>query len=240
MASLNLLERGDLMLTRMKSKGRRGGEKEPFAMLPESVLQHPALATAPHAALRVLTVLLVGKSRERNGTMMCSDSYAARFGITSHDTLTRSLELLQQRGLIVITRRVQRMRRFAALYAVTWWPIFYRDGQPITTPEPATHGYRDWTELDRSPRLSGDHAPTIGVMEAGHHPDLPPNSTNHHPDYRGNSENLGQGVDIDGRIGKLITMQPHLTDGDVARAARTDIERVTRVRARLAAEEFRA
>lgn len=192
-----------MSITRQKAKGRRGGEREPFAMLPESVLTHPALATAPHAALRVLTVLLVGKSKERNGTMMCSDSYAAKFGITSHDTLSRSLECLETRGLIETTRHVLRMRRIAALYAVTWWPIYYRNGLPLTTPEPAPHKYVQWNDaptigveskLDSSPRLSGDDAPTIGVDGGNHHPDLPPKSTIHHPDYRGNSKNLGPGV----------------------------------------------
>jgi hypothetical protein len=188
--------------TREKAKGRRGGEKEPFAMLPESVLEHPSLATAPHAALRVLMILLMGKSKERNGTMMCSDSYATRFGMTSHDTLARSLELLESRGLIATTRRVQRMRRVAALYGVTWWPIYYRDGLPLPSPEPATYAYLNSnntptigvkSELDSSPRLSGDDTPTIGVNGASHHPDLTPKSTFHHPDYRGNSKNLGAG-----------------------------------------------
>jgi hypothetical protein len=194
--------------TRAKAKGRQGGESEPFALLPQSVMQSPALATAPHAAFRVLAILLSGKSRERNGTMMCSDSYAGTFGLSSHDTLYRSLQLLEERGLIVTTRRVQRMRRFAALYGVTWWPLYYRDGQPLTGPEPATHAYTNWSLITPtiganksngkangagipSPRLSGDITPTIGAVSAVHHPDLTPKTAFVHPDYRGNSKNLG-------------------------------------------------
>jgi hypothetical protein len=112
--------------TREKSKGRRGGEAEPFAYMPDSVMQSPALASAPPTAFKLLAILIVDKSKERNGTQMCSESYAGRYGVKSHGTVHRALRLLLDRGLIVCTRRVQKLRRFAALYAVTWWPIYFR------------------------------------------------------------------------------------------------------------------
>ena len=191
--------------TREKAKGRKGGEAERFAYLPESVLQSTALATAPHAALRVLTILVIGKPKERNGTMMCTDSYAAKFGLNSHDTLHRSLVILEQRGLITTTRRAARLGKVPALFAVTWWPIYNRDGQPLQIPNDATHAYLEWTDHPdhrgtagneqekTSPRPSGDITPTIGAKSVNHHPVLTPKVANHHPDYRGHSNILVRG-----------------------------------------------
>jgi hypothetical protein len=238
------------------SRGKhKRADGEHFARIPKDVMLSAALASAPHAAFRVLAILLVGKTKESNGTMMCTDSHAAKFGLSSHDTLQRSLATLEQRGLIVVTRKVQRLRRFPALYAVTWWPIHNRHGQPVTPPDPATHEYRKWRftptigvtdVLDCSPRPSGDNTPTIGVEGSIHHPDLPSSLRLDHPDSRGHSKTLPQGpsasaasrvggfcLDLETRIEKLMTLQPHLPNGDVAKILHTEIERVARVRERM-------
>ncbi len=174
-------------------------------------MRHPACATLPHAAFRVLCILVVGKAKHRNGTLACAESYAAEFGITSSDTLARALEELQARGLIEVTRRVQRLQRWPTLWAVTWWPIANRDGQPLAHPEPASHAYTKWIESDErrqqresrrqaysdrrsngqagsrvsSLRPSGHDTPTIGVETGAHHSDSTPKSTFHHSDGRG-------------------------------------------------------
>lgn len=188
--------------TRERSKGRRGGEGERFSYLPESVLQSPALATAPHAAIRVLAILTCGRARDRNGTMMCTDAYAARFGLVSRETLARSLALLEERGLIERTRRVMRFRKASTLWAVCWWPVCYRDGQPLATPEPASHRYLQWScstptvgveRPESSHRPSNGLAPIIGAEKLTHHTDLGPQGDFHHTDYRGHSKNLGAG-----------------------------------------------
>jgi len=216
------------MATRLRAKGRRGGEGERFAYMPESVLQSQAVKTLPHSAFKVLAILLVGRTRERNGTACCSDSYAAKYGITSHDTVRRALEELQARGLIVVTRRVSRFKRHPTLYGVTWWPIVYRDGDVLAVPEPASHAYASWQpitptngvnaaarENNRSPRPSGDIAPTSGVNKRAHHPDGVVKTPVHHPDQRGQSLDLRGGVHA--KIARLLHAQPHLTDADVAR-----------------------
>lgn len=215
-----------------------------------------ALGTVPHAAFRTLAILVAGKTKESNGTMMCSDSYAAKFGLKSHGTVQSSLEVLEARGIIVTTRKVQRMKRFAALYAVTWWPIHNRNGLPLEPPEPPTYAYRSFTpimrvkksksELDCSPRLSGDYTPIIGSNVVAHHPDLTQNEAVHRPDNRVNSKISPQGpsasaasrvggfcLDLDARIEKLVTVQPHLPNGDVAKILHTEAERVARVRERM-------
>ncbi len=149
-------------------------EKEHFARIPESVMTSEALRTAPHAALRVLAILLMGKARERNGTMMCTDSYAEKFGMTSRETVYRSLRSLEERGVIVRTRQGMRLRKIPTLWAVTWWPIHYRDGQPLEFPEAATHAYLKWK-----------NTPIIGVKSASNQIDQPDRSAELHTDSRG-------------------------------------------------------
>jgi hypothetical protein len=97
--------------------------------------------------------MLVGRTRERNGTLCCSESYAAKFGIKSRDTVRRSLIELQQRGIIVVTRRVTAFKKYATLFGVTWWPIAYRDGEPLVKAEEPTFDYLKWQNI----------TPTIGV-----------------------------------------------------------------------------
>jgi hypothetical protein len=86
----------------------------------------------------------MGNAEERNGTLMCTDAYAATFGIKSHGTVSRCLNLLKERGLIVCTRKGVRLRKIGALWAATWWPIYYREGSPLDRPEDPTHAYLTW------------------------------------------------------------------------------------------------
>lgn len=227
--------------TRERAKGRRGGEGERFSYIPEHVMVSPALATANHASFHVLAILVVGKPKERNGTMMCSDSYAARYGINSHDTLSRALTELKERGLIVVTRQGMKMRKIPTLWAVTWWPIYYRDGQPLPRPEDATFAHREWkpvtptsgVEANSHTDCRGNVAPTIGVQGTTLHPDLPGDSRHLHPDHRGYSKNLGVGSALNGsgdKVLKLMRLQPHLPDSEIANITHEAVELVQWVR----------
>ncbi len=218
-----------MTVTRQRAKGRRGGEGERFAYIPESVLRSAAVCSLPHAAFKILAVLLLGRSKERNGTACCSCSYAEQFGIVSRDTVRRSLEELQERGLIVITRRVSPFKKHPTLYGVTWWPIYFRDGEPLASPEPATHAYLNWrpiapmvgAESDpdpdfRSHRSSNTLAPMVGAEKGNHRTDGDVVTPKHRTDGRCKSLDLGSGT-LRAQVEHLIREQPHLTDRDVAR-----------------------
>jgi hypothetical protein len=154
-----------------------------------------ALMTASHAAFRVLAILLMGKARERNGTMMCTDSYAQKFGMTSRETVYRSLQSLEGRGLIVRTRQGMRLRKVPTLWAVTWWPIHYRDGQPLDCPQPATHAYMKWRSTPSAESHTdgrGRVTPIVGVNTPLLHPDFTPESTQVHTDGREYSKSLAR------------------------------------------------
>jgi hypothetical protein len=231
--------------TRERVKGRRGGEGERFAYMPESVLQSPALATAPHAAFRILAILLVGKSKDRNGLMMCSETYAAKFGINSRETVSRCLADLEARGLIERTRRVQRFRKAATLWACTWWPIAYRDGEPLQVPEPASHRYLQWKAItpmvgveaqESSHRWSDSLTPMVGVGNGTHHTDGEAKGPIHHPDGRGHSKNLGRGTRTASGLGAQLAAaraadalaiareRPGIDPGELAKLAKCPLE----------------
>jgi hypothetical protein len=179
--------------------------EEQFAYIPESFLTSPAFRTLPHAAFKVLAVLVLGKPKDRNGTMCCSESFAAKYGIAKN-TVGRSLEELQKRGIVVVTRRVQRFKKHPTLYGVTWWPITHRDGEPLTRSEPATYAYLRWSITPTvgvetpipatisSPPTRGDPTPTMGVDSAVHHPHLGQKLPVHHPNGGGQSSYLGTGA----------------------------------------------
>jgi hypothetical protein len=144
-----------------KHRRRKGGDAERFAFIPESLLESLAGQTLPHPALKVLTIMIVGRTKERNGTMCCSERYAAKYGIRARATVLRALTELQERGIIVITRRVRPFQKYATLYAVTWWPIANRDGEPLERPEPASYAYLKWkpTTTLKVSVVNGVHPP---------------------------------------------------------------------------------
>lgn len=192
--------------TLSKAKGRRGGEAERFAFIPESLLTSEAGRTLPHAALKVLAILVLGRSKERNGTMCCSESYAMKFGINSRATVRRSLDELRARGIVTVTRRVTPFMKHPTLYAVTWWPIAYRDGEPLTTPEEPTLDYLNWrnvtpmTGVETSePAIFRSHpprdslTPIAGVENVDHHTYGDTERPILHTHHRGKSLYLGSG-----------------------------------------------
>jgi hypothetical protein len=224
-----------------KSKTRRVGDAERFPYIPESAWTSEALKTAPHAAVHLLCITVLGNAKDRNGTLACTDTYAAKFGFRSRETVYRSLHKLEERGLMVKTRPGYRMRRVPTLWAVTWWPIFFRDGQPLLRPEPATYAYLHWrctpisgAEKNSHTDYRGSVTPMSGANGGAVHTDLAGHSPNLHTDGREYSESLGMGA-LDGRdskVLKLMIKQPHLPDSDVAKITREPIEFVQQVRGR--------
>lgn len=258
--------RPPVAINRQKAKGRRGGEAERFAMLPESVMRSEAVATMSHPAFRVLAILLVGRSPPQNGRLCCSQTYARQFGLNSGDTLARALKELQQRGLIEVTRKVQRLKRFPTLYRVTWWANHNRDGNPLVPPEPPTHAYRDWQltspphglngdegESFRSVRPTDDYSPPHGLMSASHQSDLTPEPALLQSVPRTQSLDIGarparrrtpssssspsSSTSLHSKVGKLVRALPHLPDGDIARMLGTDSMEVAKIRESLGAED---
>ena len=165
----------------------RRARGEQFARIPLSVLESEACKSLPHAAFKVLTILVVGNPEERNGTLALTDSYAKRFGITSRETRHRCLQELTERGFIVCTRQGMKMRKLPSLWAVTWWPIFNLEGQPLNPPKDPTHAYLRWCPKNSHTDGRCEVTPVVGVKSPPFHTDLPPKGDSFHTDGRWNS-----------------------------------------------------
>lgn len=113
-------------------------------------MESVAWQTLPHAMKAILQVLVVGQVEARNGTLACTDSYAARYGFKSRETVQRALAELERRGFIVRTRQGMKMKKMPTLWAVTWWPIYNDNGWPLDKPRPPTYAYRYWRPVNSS------------------------------------------------------------------------------------------
>lgn len=184
------------MASSARKTGRNHGDAEPFARIPESVMESAALKSAPPTAYKVLAALLVGRPKERNGTLCLSASHAKRYGINSHDTLTRTLQLLRDRGLVTVTRAVPRMKKWPTLYAVTWWPIYNRNGQPLEVPEKESRAFEEWTPDETPQKIPRPDSramvvPMVGMKKQRHRPDFVSEKATHRPDSRAQSKRSG-------------------------------------------------
>lgn len=139
-----------MTLSRLRARGRRGGEVEHFAKIPESVMKSEAVKTLNHAHFRVLAIIALQYSGYNNGTMAATPLYVEQFGLRGRDTVYRALRELTARGLLVQTRQGIKQRDVFSLYALGWVDIDYRDGKKLERSEPRNN--RRW--LDWRPTAS--------------------------------------------------------------------------------------
>lgn len=110
-------------------------------MLPHHVIQHPSVTTL-HAACRWVLVALVAQyNGNNNGALALPISTAALFGVTSSNTLSRSLRELQSRGLVIQTYPGSYHPPEVARYAITWKPM---DDTQWSRKGPPTNDFKGW------------------------------------------------------------------------------------------------
>jgi hypothetical protein len=165
---------------RQRMKGRFGGEGERFARMTQTLLEHPSVTSLSHAAFRVLTVLAVGAYAPgldvagNNGTQAMTASHAKRYGFNSHDTLSRALKALLERGLIVKTRAGCRNKRGFSLYAMGWLPITHRDGKPLDSAEKAPDRWKQWPRCEDLPPDHRERLTPVGGQQPDSRRDFRP------------------------------------------------------------------
>lgn len=193
---------------------RRKGER--FAKLPIELLKHPAVATLPHAAFRVLAIFAAGYTGTNNGTLCCTDTWVRQFGLVSRDTLYASIRVLLDRNLIEVTRPGIKHRKVPTLYALAWQPVNSRNGELLGRFTPATHAYRDWSAPERrKKKVPGSRKPTefqsdnrtslcpiVGLQNADYSPISPTKVQGFQSDGREYSKNLGR---IPGSVSGLFS-----------------------------------
>ncbi len=106
-----------------KSKGRK--EAGGFSMFLHVVEDHPDFLSLSGSALKVLHWLVRQYNGKNNGNLSATITQLKHRGIASTATLTKALDELQAKNLIVRTRegRFLNPGGRCALYAVTWLAI---------------------------------------------------------------------------------------------------------------------
>lgn len=105
--------------SRKRGSGRVGGR---FVIIPLQVLDCPAYARLDHAPARLLWDIARLYLGDNNGRLLCPISYFESRGWNSRQTITRSLQALEDAGFILRTAIGKKPRK-AALYAITWQPL---------------------------------------------------------------------------------------------------------------------
>ena len=125
--------------SRIRAKGRR--ESGRFVMLPHSIIQHPAVATLHPACRWVLVALVAQYDGKNNGALALPMPTARLFGITSSNTLNRSLRELRARGLVIQTHPGSYHPPEVARYAITWKPT---DDTQWSNKSAPTSDFKGW------------------------------------------------------------------------------------------------
>lgn len=103
-------------------KRKRSGKKT-GAWLPNEVLQSQAYKELSSGAKNVLAAIAAQYRGDNNGDLSVAITVLAQYGITSPDTIWRSVMQLRKHRLIRLTRQGMKFRNTPSLYAVTWQPI---------------------------------------------------------------------------------------------------------------------
>lgn len=110
--------------------GSHGG----YGSIPCEVIAGPDWCSLNPAATKVLNILVSQYKGHNNGDLCATESVMSKYGISSPNTINRSLKELLAKGLIVKTQNGYRGndgKRKPCLYAVTWLPVdSIGDGQP--------------------------------------------------------------------------------------------------------------
>ena len=242
-------------MARSRTAGARGRRAyatgERFAAIPVEVLESEAFAALSGVGVRALLALAAQYRGANNGRLTLPLSAARLLAIRSKDSLHRGLCELQDVGLIEVTEQGGLPPHGCSRYALTFRGIDPADGSGLVA-SPPSHRWQQYAggRQRRQPPGRGDPrepsratsenrtpTPTIG-------PRCPDHRTTRHPhwsDHRTTNPDLlvrpsdpskiSGGGDAERRVSKLVTVQPHLTNHEVARITHTDAMLVARVRA---------
>ncbi|RII84029.1 hypothetical protein CJO09_01990 [Neopusillimonas maritima] len=123
---------------------RDGGR---FLALPHVVLESEAFKSLTGQQIKLLLdiAMQLTTNYSNNGRLSASWRYLSeKRGWTSKDTIRRALTVLEERGLILCTRK-GRMPNVAAWYAVTWHPLFHHNDMDVGPQALPRGAYRLWT-----------------------------------------------------------------------------------------------
>jgi hypothetical protein len=128
----------------LRQKGRRGGDVETFALLPDEVLRSDAYKTSPYPARALLTVLAAQYRGYNNGSLTFTRETARAYGVTNPYMLIESFAELEARGLILATRHGTTTPPRSAMFALGWWKIDPPDPDDPHDATSTAHAPNNW------------------------------------------------------------------------------------------------
>lgn len=124
-------------------------------MVPVEVLTSPACTTLPNFAFRVLVAIAAQYRGNNNGDLAMTKSIGRRFGARGGTQVSRSLALLEGRGLIRKTRQGGKKPLGPCLYALTWQPISeLRNKIEVGPTAGPTNEWARWVEPEQKKSIS--------------------------------------------------------------------------------------
>jgi len=109
-----------------------------------------AYRTLPAKYQAVLWMLAAQYRGNNNGDLALTRKQAQHFGLNNERTRTHGLRELEARGIIVKTRQggISYGGRQPTLWALSWKPVNYRDGEELRAVGLPSSGWKQWRELD--------------------------------------------------------------------------------------------
>ncbi len=233
------------------ARGRRAyATGERFAAVPVEVLESDAFAALSGVGVRTLLAIAAQYRGANNGRLTLPLTAAQSLGIRSKDSLHRGLSELRDVGLIETTEQGGLPPHGCSRYALTFRGIDPAEGSALVA-SPPSHRWTKYTggrQRRQPPGRGNPREPSGGTGEnrtptptiGPHCPDHRTTRGPHWSDHRTTNPDLlvrpsdpskiSGGGDAERRVLKLVTVQPHLTDSEVARITHTDAMLVARVR----------
>lgn len=161
---------------RRRLKGRKSGQSERFAMIPVSILVHPAFKTLPVGFQRVLWLLAAQYEGNNNGNLSLTRKQARHFGLNNERHRTQGLKELERRGLIEKTRPggIASGGKLPTLWALAWRQIEFTNGKEREVVKLPPKTYMEWNEQknhDTYPASGKARIPLADIAGIDTHPD---------------------------------------------------------------------
>ena len=121
-----------------------------FAAIPVSVMVSDAYKTLPARFKEVLWLLAAQYRGNDNVDLALTRKQALYFGLRNERTRTHGLRELESRQLIIKTRQggISYGGRQPTLWALSWKPVNYRDGEELQLVSMPRNDWKQWRELD--------------------------------------------------------------------------------------------
>ncbi len=146
---------------RARATGRLGVQRgERYCLLPVEVLESEAWSSLPGNVAKVCIALAAQYSGINNGRLSLPLSVAKTLGVRSKSILNGALHVLEERGLIEITRQGGLPPLGCSWYALGWRAIDADDSRGMVA-KPAPNRWAQWKQSGPTTRRTLPARPSV-------------------------------------------------------------------------------